>query len=395
MSRPYATVLWMGLLHGHISDEQLAQDVRAFLGKHASAYVAGMKVQICSTHFKKAHAVLQKPMPRDVVHRLNTLPFKEDGHERRICIEDAHGSPEQKCPKAIAGYCRGQNLRFTHPCWCQHEPRKTDNAKFQLKSVCLHGAKGNEIVTKFMTSAPFHNGRPQVVEVKEITNEILMRCHEQYRSYLSNKHKEEPSVRELYHGTNNNILKELYTHGLQPPSDMSPSELCPTSGGKGLCTSLCTNSCKHCVDKHEWKKCHMFGLGIYLGDMAQKSHRYCTQPQIVGNKKRYRMLVCSVLGKAFKVEGHLKTDRAMHDIPNVRALDDKSIAEMIEPCRSHGDRCQDRFELAENSDMLFIQGLGSAVRPGFSVVNSEYIAFHPHQCLPKYEITYDLDEAWY
>jgi len=50
----------------------------------------------------------------------------------------------------------------------------------------------------------------------------------------------------------------------------------------------------------------------------------------------------------------------------------------------------DNLEVAEKSDLLFIKGLGSAVRPGFSVVNSEYIAFHPHQCLPKYEIEYEM-----
>jgi len=394
MSRPFATVLWMGLLHSHVSDKQLEQDIRTFLGKHAPAYVAGMKVQICSAHFKKAHAILEVPIPKDVVHKLNTLFFEEAGQKRRICIEDAHGSPEQKCPKAIAGYCRGQNLRFTHPCWCRHEPRKTETASFELKKVCLHSAKGNEILTKFMSTAPFHNGRPTVVEIKEIKNKTLSCCHEEYRRYLSTKQKEEPVVRELYHGTNNNILDVLYTHGLQPPSDMSPSELCRVSGGKGLCTSLCTNSCKYCVDKHEWKKCHMFGLGIYLGDMAQKSHRYCSQPEIIGNRMRFRMIVCSVLGKAFKIEGHLKTAEAMHDIPTVRALNDEKLAEVIEPCRSHLG-CQDEYESAEKSDMLFVQGLGSAVRQGYSVVNSEYIAFHPHQCLPKYEITYDLDEGLY
>merc|ERR1712059_15679 len=45
---------------------------------------------------------------------------------------------------------------------------------------------------------------------------------------------------------------------------------------------------------------------------------------------------------------------------------------------------------AEKSDLLYIKGLGDRVRPGFSVVNSEYIAFHPHQCLPMYEIVYDI-----
>lgn len=68
MSRPTATVLWMGLFHSHISDEQLQQDVRSFLGKYASLYVEGMKVQICSTNFKKAHAILEKPIPKHLVH---------------------------------------------------------------------------------------------------------------------------------------------------------------------------------------------------------------------------------------------------------------------------------------------------------------------------------------
>merc|ERR1711998_80153 len=84
----------------------------------------------------------------------------------------------------------------------------------------------------------------------------------------------------LYHGTNNNILDTLYQHGLQPPSDTQASEQCPTSGRKGLCTSLCNNDCKYCTEKHEWSKCHMYGLGIYLADMAQKSHRYVSSQRL-------------------------------------------------------------------------------------------------------------------
>jgi hypothetical protein len=161
------------------------------------------------------------------------------------------------------------------------------------------------------------------------------------------------------------------------------------------------------------------------------------------------MIVCSVLGRAFKIEGHLKHAEAMHDVPQVRALDAEELDRMIEPCvappkksttrrgvgaqirgvggdlwgrvvceefeawplesgriakkRTEGIRWEwDTDELedtpgqisidipAEKSDMIFVQGLEGRVRPGFSVVNSEYIAFHPHQCLPKYEITYEL-----
>merc|ERR1719327_787080 len=29
-----------------------------------------------------------------------------------------------------------------------------------------------------------------------------------------------------------------------------------------------------------WGKCHMYGLGVYLADLAQKSHRYVREPEI-------------------------------------------------------------------------------------------------------------------
>lgn len=390
MSRPTATVLWIGFLHAHLSDESLEQDVRVFLRRHAPAHVAGLKVQIVKGTFKKAHAILTVPMPRELVHKLNTLPFVEDGKERTICVEDSHGSPEQKCPKFIAGYCRGQNLRFTHPCWCWHEKRRTESARYSLTRVSLHSAKGNEIASKFMASAPFHDGYPEVLEVNAIHNPVLEKCHDEYREYLQTKHGEEPAVRELYHGTNNNILDVLYQHGLQPPSDTSPSDDCPVSGKKGLCTTLCNNDCKFCTKKHEWSRCHMYGLGIYLGDLAQKSHRYCSQPENRrGGRRRYRMIICSVLGKAFKLEGYLRTDRSMHDVVNHRAIQEEELAEMIEPCHVQGG--SDPMHVCEKSDLLFVQGLGHAhCRPGFSVINSEYIAFHPHQCLPKYEIVYEI-----
>merc|ERR1712217_658910 len=242
-------------------------------------------------------------------------------------------------------------------------------------------------------------------------NEVLSRCHEEYRDYLRTKHMEEPAVQELYHGTNNNILDTLYQHGLQPPSDVRASDNCPKSGNKGLCTTLCNNDCKYCTEKHEWNRCHMYGLGIYLADMAQKSHRYVSQPKVNrSGGMSYRMIVCSVLGKSFEVEGHLKGKAAMHDVVNVRALTEDLTDDMIERCQAcfnsdgigasiqglAGDVwgrevAVENLETAEKSDLLFIKGLGSAVRPGFSVVNSEYIAFHPHQCLPTYEIEYEID----
>merc|ERR1712072_168261 len=442
MSRPTATVLWMGFLHGHLSDEKLEADVRRFLKKYAPDCVDGLTVQIVKGHFKKAHAMLQTPIPREIVHKLNRLPFVEDGMTRTICVDDAHGSPGQNCPKFIAGYCRGQNLRFTHPCWCDHKSRPTERARFEVRPISLDSAKGVELQDKFMASGPFHNGDPRVIGIKAIQNDRLSRCHDEYRDYLTTKHLEEPAVQELYHGTNNNILDILYKHGLQPPSDTQASDSCPKSGGKGLCTTLCNNDCKHCTQKHEWNKCHMYDLGIYLADMAQKSHRYVSQPRTrKSGRQMYRMVVCSVLGKSFQVEGHLRQKDAMHDIVNVRALTEEMMDGMIDYCqacsvqsgigasiqgiggemwgrvvgdeytcwRLHTGRIAkkdtegyrwtwaatteiacDNLEVAEKSDLLFVKGLGCACRPGFSVVNSEYIAFHPHQCLPKYEIEYEL-----
>merc|ERR1712157_260237 len=237
---------------------------------------------------------------------------------------------------------------------------------------------------------------------------------------MGTKHMDEPAEQELYHGTNNNILDVLYTHGLQPPSDTNASDACPVSGGKGLCTTLCDNTCKYCVEKHEWRRCHMYGLGIYLGDMAQKSHRYISQPRTgKSGRPTYRMIVCSVVGKSYQVEGHLRDGQCMHDVVNVRALDEEDldrtawgrvVADELDCWRLHtgriakksteglrwnwsaSDECSadNREGSAEKSDLLFVKGLGSQTRVGYSVVNSEYIAFHPHQCLPKYEIEYEI-----
>merc|ERR1711964_659817 len=105
-----------------------------------------------------------------------------------------------------------------------------------------------------------------------------------------------PREMELYHGTNMNILENLYTHGLFPPSDMEAAEECPVSGNKGLRTSLCMNDCEFCTEPHKWDRCHMFGLGIYLADIAQKSHRYVSATTAISQGRREcKIVLCSVL----------------------------------------------------------------------------------------------------
>merc|ERR1712100_1001742 len=75
-------------------------------------------------------------------------------------------------------------------------------------------------------------------------------------------------------------------------------------------------------------------MGIYLADMAQKSHRYVSQPKNVSGRQTYRMVVCSVLGKSFQVEGHLRAPDAMHDIVNVRSLTEEMVDDMVEQCQA-------------------------------------------------------------
>lgn len=384
--------LWMGYLHHHHSDKQLEEDVASFLKNHLPAeHVDKWQICIVRGKYTQAKVRLQVPLAREIVGKLNEVSFVEAGTRRTITVDDAHGSPGQKCPRAVAQFCRGRNLRYLDPCWCDHTVSPTASATYSLTPIDLCSARGDEIVSKFMASTPFHNGQPKIVGIKAINNATLSNLYDRFRRYLADKNKEEPKVIELYHGTNNNILDVLYTHGLQPPSDMAPAEDCPVSGGKGLCTSICNNDCNKCTTKHQWNRCHMYGLGIYVADISQKSHRYVSQPAGSGHsgKQRYRMVLCSVLmGRTLMIEGHLCKGDAMHDVSSLRRIWKGDFETMVQPC---GGPLFPKGSLpAEEHDLIFVKGLGVKSKPGFSVHNSEYIAFHPYQCLPRYEIEYEL-----
>lgn len=155
------------------------------------------------------------------------------------------------------------------------------------------------------------------------------------------------------------------------------------------------------------------------------------------------MIICSVVGKSYEVNGFLTEGDIFHDVTDVRSLTQDDIDTMIVPaerCKPltrgvgayiagvHGEPWgrvvaeePDRWRLhtgrmarkerekvtwvwtqgadlsaeatetaPEKSDLLYVKGLGSHTKVGYSVVNSEYIAFHPYQCLPMYEIEYEL-----
>jgi len=198
----------------------------------------------------------------------------------------------------------------------------------------------------------------------------------------------EPVKVELYHGTNMHILDTIYTHGLAPPSDMQANDTCPVSGKKGLCFSLCSNDCWYCTERHVWKCCHMYGLGIYLGDMAEKSNRYVSQGKRGENGRECRkMILCSVwLGESLQVEGHLKDGKGMHDVATLRNLESEDLPKLFDFTKQPA-----KGKPVDQRDILFVKGLGhGCARSGYSVINSEYISFHPYQCMPRYEITYEI-----
>lgn len=384
--------IWMGFFHKYFSDAQLEKDILSFLAKHCPKDEVKGKPRILRGKFTSAKVSFKGRISRETVKKLAEARFQECGSSIKICVDDVHGSPDQDCQRTIAGYCRYRNLRFIEACWCKHReratgPRGAPYASFAMEDLSvLNRAKYDELSSQFRKTLPSAN----VQGILAIRNEILRSQHEYFGEYLQRKNGERPKVVELYHGTNMNILSEIYTHGLAPPSDMKASDACPVSGGIGLSTSLCNNDCPHCTERHQWGRCHMFGLGIYLGDIAQKSHRYVSCPITnSAGRSEYKMVVCSVfLGEPLQLEGHLKKGDGMHDVQSLRGVYEDEIPSMI--CFEGDGAKALKGKKVDQRDILFIKGLGRKAIHGSSVINSEYISFHPYQCLPLYEISYTL-----
>jgi len=235
--------------------------------------------------------LLAKAINRTEFELLSRRPYHG---EFRISVDDQQpGNPKckgQLCPRLTgpSHYCRGWNLKGHHAwqwgCPFDHpeDQRPTHGAKYTLERVSNSTAKYDEIETELLSSAPFTSadgtcGNPRVVAVHRIINKPLQRLYEERRGFLHDKHGFAVE-KELWHGTNCKALPELMTHGLQPPADTKPSDECPHSGKKGLCTTLCGTDCHCCREAHAWDRCHMYGLGVYLADLAQKSHRYVREP---------------------------------------------------------------------------------------------------------------------
>lgn len=278
--------IWLGWLSPELSrsnDDDIADDVSEFLRDLTVAEVIpernGARVG--------AFVRLQEPIGAEKFQELSQRKYHG---QFTISVDDQQpGNPRclgKPCPRLTgpSRYCRGWNIRGHHAwqwgCPFDHplHLRPTDRASFTLEEVQINSAKYDEIKTALEHSAPFHNGMPVLVSVSRVVNRALEEMYEKRRNFLTDKHGF-ALEKELWHGTNCKALPDLLTHGLQPPSDTEASDDCPVSGRKGLSTTLCSSSCKHCNKPHVWNRCHMYGHGIYLADLAQKSHRYVREPE--------------------------------------------------------------------------------------------------------------------
>lgn len=281
--------LWLGWLAPELcqqDDDSVAKDAKLFLHDYAVAEVIPERNGARIGAFVRLAVAIGKA-------DYNILRRRRYRGEYIISVDDQQPhNPRCKgkiCPRLTgpSHYCRGWNLRGHHAwqwgCPFDHPAAQspTYGAKYAMEFVKRGTAKFDEIETELMRSAPFSfNGdymQPKIVAVKRALNKVLESLYEERRNFLQDKHGY-AMEKELWHGTNCKALPELLTHGLQPPSDTAPGNGCPRSGGKGLCTTLCGVDCEHCKDAHCWDRCHMYGLGVYMADQAQKSHRYVREP---------------------------------------------------------------------------------------------------------------------
>jgi len=142
----------------------------------------------------------------------------------------------------------------------------------------------------------------------------------------------------------------------------------------------------------------MYGLGVYLADLAQKSHRYVREPCKLGDKDPigsvptpaaagigragqsvYTMVRCRVvLGNPYLIECNLMSPSAMHDVCW---------------CQDPSDMLEtgsEEWSMARGHDAYFVRGLTGKQKAGLGVYNNEYIVFQPYQILPLYCVDYVL-----
>jgi len=324
-----------------------------------------------------AFVLLDQPVDRAAFRELSQRKYRG---RYTISVDDAQPRNPKcagtLCPRlgGPSRYCRGWNIRghaawnwgcpFAHPA----DQRPTADAEVLLETVCRSSAKFDEIQTELHRTMP----RAHITQIQRARNAALERMYEERRAFLYSK-QGFAVEKELWHGTSVDALPTLLQHGLQPPADSMASDACPVSGNKGLCTTLCGTDCAHCTQAHTWGRCHMYGLGVYLADSAQKSHQYVRGAR----GSVHSMLVCRVcLGNPYLIEGNLLSGSAMHDLC---ACQDPS---------EYLESLAEDWGVANGHDSYYVKGQSGSQKLGLGVQNSEYIVFQPFQILPLYRVDY-------
>lgn len=338
--------LWLGWLAPELcqqDNDAVAKDVESFLHGYLVAEVIperngariGAFVMLASAIGKADYNVLRRRRYRG---------------EYLISVDDQQPhNPRcsgKVCPRLTgpSHYCRGWNLRGHHAwqwgCPFDHPAAQsaTYGATYTLVPIKRGTAKFDEIETELMRSAPFVSTdgtmEPKLLAVRRVVNKTLEGLYEERRAFLVDKHGH-AMEKELWHGTSCKALPELLTHGLQPPSDTAPASGCPRSGGKGLCTTLCGADCKHCQEAHCWDRCHMYGLGVYMADQAQKSHRYVREPagEVLSARQTTWQTELAGRWRDFDVSTQDEFEQAMQSGQDIHKFSARGFAYHLDLCR--------------------------------------------------------------
>ena len=366
--------VWVGWLDPSLggSDEAMRADLCEFLKGYDVKWV---RMDRNGARFG-AFVEFATSLTQAQVAELNTRPYGKEGYQ--ISVDDAQ--PENpymqlvRCPKlhGPGKFCRGWNLHG-HKNWTETCSFKHEAFAFPLASAELEYETLDEGSAKYMELAQEVEaaGVGRVSRIRRVVNNIQESTYESRRAFLNTKHGN-VSEKELWHGTSCAVLDTVLKKSLQAPSDTNPSDSCPVSGKKGLSTTLCGTDCKHCTEPHKWNMCHMYGHGIYLADMAAKSHRY-----VRPHKGQHSLVRCRVnLGNPFLIDSNLKHQDGMHHITYPE--DPTGFLEN----NTH------TWDTLKGHDSYFVKGMGAAAASGRGVINSEYILFHPAQVLPLYVVDY-------
>jgi len=324
MSADCTRHIWIGWLAPELcgcDDDEVSDDVKDFL----SGFVVSQVLPERNGARIGAFVLLEESIDRSAFNLLQNRLYRG---EFRISVDDQQpNNPRcsgKTCPRLTgpSHFCRGWNIRGHHSwqwgCPFDHpeESRATYGATFSFVPVARGTAKYDELETDLSLTAPFTSssgasGAPRIIAVQRVVNKKLEGLYEERRGFLRDK-QGFVVEKELWHGTSCKALPELLTHGLQPPSDTKACDECPRSGGKGLCTTLCGTDCQKCQEPHAWGHCHMYGLGVYLADQAQKSHRYVREPDICRMPSVERRWQTILAGKwrFFDNESQIEFERA-------------------------------------------------------------------------------------